>query len=75
MLTLRFTALVVIVAGAPSFWYLILYGMTIQTILPDIGLLFRGMLSLIQVMTVGLSGLILTGISAAIYALIVHDRR
>jgi hypothetical protein len=75
MLTLRFTALVVIVAGAPSFWYLILYGTTIQTILPDIGLLFRGMLSLIQVMTVGLSGLILTGISAAIYALIVHDRR
>jgi hypothetical protein len=75
MLTLMFTALVVIVAGAPSFWYLILYGMTIQTILPDIGLLFRGMLSLIQVMTVGLSGLILTGISAAIYALIVHDRR
>jgi hypothetical protein len=70
MLNLRFTALVMLMAGAPSFWYLILYGTKIQTILPDIGLLFRGMLSLIQVMTVGLSGLILTGVSATIYALI-----
>lgn len=75
ILILKFTALVMIAAGAPSFWYLIVYGTTIHTTLPDIGLLFRGMLSLVQVMTVGLSGLILTGISAATYALIGHYRR
>jgi hypothetical protein len=73
-LNLKFTALMMLVAGAPSFWYLVLYGVTIKTVLPDIGLLFRGMLSLVQVMTVGLSGLILTGLSAIITALVGHFR-
>ena len=73
-LNLKLTALVMLVAGAPALWYLVLYGPIIHTVLPDIGLLFRGMLSLIQVMTVGLSGLIFTGISVIITALAGHSR-
>jgi hypothetical protein len=74
-MNLGFTSIILLVAGAPAFWYFILYGPVIRTIMPDIGLLFRTMLSLLEVMAVGLSGLLLTGISAVVLALISRHQR
>lgn len=59
---LNFTFLMLLVATAPALWYFIKYGPTVQKVLPDIGLLFRAMLSLLEGMTVGVIGLVLTGI-------------
>jgi hypothetical protein len=74
-MNLSFTSIIMLAAGAPAFWYFILYGPVIRTILPDIGLLFRTMLSLLEVMTIGLSGLLLTGISAVVLALFSRHQR
>jgi hypothetical protein len=62
--SLAFTAFIMLVAGIPALWYFILYGPFIRTILPDIGLLFRAMLSLLEVIAVGVCGLLLTGVTA-----------
>jgi hypothetical protein len=60
---LGFTMIMLLVAAYPALWYFIVYGPTIQKVLPDIGLLFRGMLSLLEVMTIGATGLLITGIN------------
>ncbi|GEM_PF-4665889 len=72
---LKFICLLMVVAGAPALCYLILYGPVIHTVLPDIGGLFRGMLSLVQAMTVGLSGSVLIVLVYAIPASIRHYSR
>ncbi len=60
---LGFTMIMLLAAAGPALWYFILYGPSIQKVLPDIGLLFRAMLSLVEVMTVGVTGLVITFIN------------
>ena len=60
---LGFTMIILLAAASPALWYFITSGITIQKVLPDIGLLFRAMLSLVQAMTVGVTGLLISAIN------------
>ncbi|MBN2678263.1 MAG: alkaline phosphatase family protein, partial [Anaerolineaceae bacterium] len=65
IMTSIYTAFTMLVTALPAIWYLLLFGPRIEIILPNIGLLFLGMLSLIQVLTVGVTGIFVTGMTAA----------
>jgi hypothetical protein len=67
---LGFSMIILLTAAGPALWYFIIYGPTIQKVLPDIGLLFRAMLSLLEAMTVGVTGLLITGFTWLLMAIL-----
>jgi len=65
-----YTILVMLMASLPALYYIVMYGPVIGLVLPDISLLFRCMLSLVQILVIGIGGLVLTGITVAVAGLI-----
>jgi hypothetical protein len=70
-----YTGITMLLAALPAFYFIILYGKLIGPILPDIGLLFLCMLALVQVMVIGLTGLVFMGSIMGAAGIIRHYRK
>jgi hypothetical protein len=73
-LSFGLTVVTMLLTLLPALYYIIVNGFVIGRALPDFGLLYICMLSLVQVIIIGISGLTLTGLFAGL-STILHCRR